>query len=322
MNPRIAVASCFALLAVTATAYAQPYPSKPITVVVPAPAGGPTDIIGRLVAQILTSQVGQNVVVDNRSGAGNTLGTEYVAKAKPDGYTLTVGSPSSHSIAPSIYKNLPYDPVRDFTPVILLATAPTVLVIHPSIPARNLKEFVALAKARPGELNFGSGGNGTTSHLTGEYFKLAAGVKITHIPYKGSAGATTDLLGGQIQMMFHGLHLSLPYMRTGKLRGLGVTSPKRSPLMPDLVTLSEAGLRDFEVNTWYGILGPAGVPKEIVTRLNGAILKAIETASVRQRMVDQGLDIIGSTPEQFGKAIAEEKDKWAKVVQQSGARVD
>jgi tripartite-type tricarboxylate transporter receptor subunit TctC len=322
VNSHIVVTSCVALLAVTGPTYGQPYPSKPVTVVVPAPAGGPTDIIGRLVAQILTSQVGQNVVVDNRSGAGNTLGTEYVAKAKPDGYTLTVGSPSSHSIAPSIYKNLPYDPVKDFTPVILLATAPTVLVIHPSIPARNLKEFVALAKARPGELNFGSGGNGTTSHLTGEYFKLAAGVKITHIPYKGSAGATTDLLGGQIQMMFHGLHLSLPYMRTGKLRGLGVTSSKRSPLMPDLVTLSEAGLRGFEVNTWYGLLGPAGVPKEIVAKLNGAILKAIETPSVRQRMVDQGLDIIGSTPEQFGKAIAEEKDKWAKVVQQSGARVD
>lgn len=311
-----------AMLAAATCAQAQSYPTKTITLVVPAPAGGPTDIIGRLVGQILTPQLGQNVIIDNRSGAGNTLGTEYVAKARPDGYTLTVGSPSSHSIAPSIYKNLPYDPVRDFTPVVLLATSPTVLVIHPSLPARNLTEFIALAKAKPGDLNFGSGGNGTTSHLTGEYFKMAAGVKITHVPYKGSGPATTDLLAGQIQMMFHGLHLSLPYIRSGKLRGLGLTSPKRSPLMPELPTISEAGLRGFEVNTWYGILGPAGLPKDVVARLNGAILKGIEAPAMRQRMVDQGLDIIGSTPEQFATVIADERAKWAKVVQQSGARVD
>lgn len=311
-----------ALLIAAGSAWAQAYPTKPVTLVVPAPAGGPTDIIGRLAGQILTPQLGQNVVVDNRGGAGNTLGTDYVAKAKPDGYTLTVGSPSSHSIAPSIYRNLPYDPVRDFTPIALLATSPTVLVIHPSIPARNLKEFIALAKAKPGDLNFGSGGNGTTSHLTGEYFKTAAGVKITHVPYKGSAGATTDLLAGQIQMMFHGLHLSLPYMRTGKLRGLGLTSPKRSPLMPELPTISEAGLRGFEVNTWYGVLGPAGLPKDVVAKLNAALLKGMEQPAMRARLVEQGLDIIGSTPEQFARVIAEEKDKWAKVVQQSGARVD
>ena len=310
------------LSAISGVVCAQPFPSKTITLVVPAPAGGPTDIIGRLVSQILTPQLGQTVVVDNRSGAGNTLGTDYVAKSKPDGYTLTVGSPSSHSIAPSIYDKLPYDPVRDFTPIILLATSPTVLVIHPSIPARNLKEFIALAKNKPGILNFASGGNGTTSHLTGEYFKSAAGVKITHVPYKGSAGATTDLLAGHIQMMFHGLHLSLPYMRTGKLRGLGLTSPKRSQLMPELPTISEAGLQGFEVNTWYGVLGPAGMPKDIVARLHGALLKGIEQPEMRTRLVEQGLDIIGSTPEQFARVIAEEKDKWAKVVKQSGARVD
>ena len=310
------------LSAISGVVCAQPFPSKTITLVVPAPAGGPTDIIGRLVSQILTPQLGQTVVVDNRSGAGNTLGTDYVAKSKPDGYTLTVGSPSSHSIAPSIYDKLPYDPVRDFTPIILLATSPTVLVIHPSIPARNLKEFIALAKNKPAILNFASGGNGTTSHLTGEYFKSAAGVKITHVPYKGSAGATTDLLAGHIQMMFHGLHLSLPYMRTGKLRGLGLTSPKRSQLMPELPTISEAGLQGFEVNTWYGVLGPAGMPKDIVARLHGALLKGIEQPEMRTRLVEQGLDIIGSTPEQFARVIAEEKDKWAKVVKQSGARVD
>jgi len=312
-----------ALLAAAAPAAAQEnYPSQPIKIIVPYPAGGGTDIVARLLGDALKRPFGQNVVVDNRSGAGNTLGTDYVAKARPDGYTLTIGSPSSHSIAPSIYRNLPYDPVRDFTPIALLATSPTVLVIHPSIPARNLKEFIALAKAKPGDLNFGSGGNGTTSHLTGEYFKTAAGVKITHVPYKGSAGATTDLLAGQIQMMFHGLHLSLPYMRTGKLRGLGLTSPKRSPLMPELPTISEAGLRGFEVNTWYGVLGPAGLSKDVVAKLNAALLKGVEQPAMRARLVEQGLDIIGSTPEQFARVIAEEKEKWAKVVQQSGARVD
>ena len=314
--------SFFAAAILVSTVHAQPYPAKPVTLVVPAPAGGPTDIIGRLVGQILVPQLGQNVVIDNRSGAGNTLGTDYVAKSKPDGYTLTVGSPSSHSIAPSLYKNLPYDPALDFTPVVLLATSPTVLVIHPSLPVRNLKEFIALAKPKPGVLNFGSGGNGTTSHLTGEYFNMAAGLKIVHIPYKGSGPATTDLLAGQIQMMFHGLHLSLPYIKSGRLRSLGLTSPKRSPLMPDLPTISEAGLKGFEVNTWYGILGPAGLPKDIVMRLHSAILKGIENPAMRERMVDQGLDIVGSTPEQFAKVIAEEKEKWAKVVQQSGARID
>jgi tripartite-type tricarboxylate transporter receptor subunit TctC len=315
------------LLAVVVSAgasglHAQSYPTRPITLVVPAPAGGPTDVIGRQVAQALAGQIGQNVIVENRGGAGNTIGTDHVAKAKPDGYTLVVGSPSSHAIAPSIYPKLPYDPVKDFTPVIGLVTAPLALVIHPSVPAPTLKQFIALAKAKPGQLNFGSGGSGTTSHLTGEYFNLAAGTKIVHVPYKGSGPATTDLMAGQIQMMFIGVHSSLPLMKTGKIRGLGVTSTKRSELAPELPTLSEAGLRGFHVNTWYGIFGPAGMPREIVDRLNAALKTSLKNPAVRERLTAQGFDIVPSTPEEFALALKEEIDTWAKVVKQSGAKAD
>ncbi|MGE5522358.1 MAG: Bug family tripartite tricarboxylate transporter substrate binding protein [Rhodospirillaceae bacterium] len=302
--------------------HAQSYPTRPVTLVVPAPAGGPTDVIGRQVAQALASQLGQNVIVENRGGAGNTIGTDHVAKAKPDGYTLVVGSPSSHAIAPSIYPRLPYDPVKDFSPVIGLVTAPLALVIHPSVPASTLKQFIALAKAKPGQLNFGSGGSGTTSHLTGEYFNLAAVTRIVHVPYKGSGPATTDLMAGQIQMMFIGVHSSLPLMKTGKVRGLGVTSTKRSELAPELPTLSEAGLPGFHVNTWYGIFGPAGMPREIVERLNAALKTSLKDRAVRERLTAQGFDIVPTTPEEFALALKEEIDIWAKVVKQAGAKAD
>jgi len=301
---------------------AQPYPARPITVVVPAPAGGPTDIVGRQIAQVLGPQLGQNVIVENRGGAGNTIGSDYVAKAKPDGYTLVVGSPSSHAIAPSIYPKLPYDPVKDFSPVIMMVTAPLALVIHPSVPAPNLKAFIALAKARPGQLNFGSGGSGTTSHLTGEYFNLAAGTKVIHVPYKGSGPATTELIAGQIQMMFIGVHSSIPLIKTGRLRGLGVTSTRRSDLIPELPTLDEAGLRGFQVYTWYGVLGPAGMPRPVVDTLNAAIAKGMSDEAVRQRLATQGLDVVTGTPEQFGEALVREINTWGKVVKQSGAKAD
>jgi tripartite-type tricarboxylate transporter receptor subunit TctC len=291
-------------------------------VVVPAPAGGPTDIVGRQIAQVLGPQLGQNVIVENRGGAGNTIGSDYVAKAKPDGYTLVVGSPSSHAIAPSIYPKLPYDPVKDFSPVIMMVTAPLALVIHPSVPAPNLKAFIALAKARPGQLNFGSGGSGTTSHLTGEYFNLAAGTKVIHVPYKGSGPATTELIAGQIQMMFIGVHSSIPLIKTGRLRGLGVTSTRRSDLIPELPTLDEAGLRGFQVYTWYGVLGPAGMPRPVVDTLNAAIAKGMSDEAVRQRLATQGLDVVTGTPEQFGEALVREINTWGKVVKQSGAKAD
>lgn len=312
-----------ALMAVVSvSAWGQAYPTRPITMVVPAPAGGPTDIIGRQAAHVLTGQISYNVIVENRGGAGNTLGTDYVARAKPDGYTLVVGSPSSHAIAPSIYPKLPYDPIKDFTPVIMLVTAPLALVTHPSVPAKNLKEFIALAKSKPGQLNFGSGGSGTTSHLTGEYFNLAAGTKVVHVPYKGSGPATTDLMTGQIQMMFIGVHSSIPLMQAKKLRGLGVTSTNRSPLINDLPTMDEAGLKGFVVNTWYGILGPASLPKNIVTTLNEAFTKGMRDPAMRQRFADQGFDITTGTPEQFGKDLAREVETWGKVVKQAGAKAD
>ena len=301
---------------------AQNFPTRPITLVVPAPAGGPTDIIGRQAAQVLGAHISQNVIVENRGGAGNTIGSDYVARAKPDGYTLVVGSPSSHAIAPSVYPKLPYDPVKDFTPIIFLVKAPLALVIHPSVPAQNLKQFIALAKARPGELNFGSGGSGTTSHLTGEYFKLASSTNIVHVPYKGSGPATTDLMAGQIQMMFIGVHSSIPLMQAKKLRGLGVTSPNRSQLIPELPTLSEGGLRGFQVNTWYGILGPAGMPQNAVSVLNSAFSKGMQDSAMRQRLSAQGFEIVTGTPEQFGAEIRDEVETWAKVVKQSGAKAN
>lgn len=321
MKNRFVLCACL-VVAVSAPVCAQTYPSRPVMLVVPAPAGGPTDIIGRQVGQLLTNQMGQNFIVENRSGAGNTLGADYVARAKPDGQTLLIGSPSSHAIAPSIYPKLPYDPVKDFSQIVMMVTAPLALVIHPSVPVGNLKEFIALAKSRPGQLNFASGGSGTTSHLTGEYFKLAAGVKIVHVPYKGSGQATTDLMTGQIQMMFIGVHSSIPLIQAGKLRSLGVSSKKRSELVPDLPTLEEAGLRGFHVTTWYGLLGPAGLPRQIVVALNEAVTRGMKDAGTRQRLAAQGFEIVTGTPEQFSSELAREVETWGKVVRQSGAKVD
>ena len=311
------------LMAICATdAVAQAYPSRPVTVVIPAPAGGPTDIVGRLVAQMLTEALGQTVIADNRTGAGLTIGTTYAAKAKPDGYTLTIASPSSHSIAPGLYPNLAYDPVKDFEPITLLVTSPTVLVIHPSLPAKSLKEFIAFARARPGQLNYGSGGNGTTSHLTGELFKTMAKVSILHIPYKGSAPANTDLLGGQLQMMFHGLHLTLPYITTNRLRALGVTSLQRSAMAPELPTLAESGLPGFKVNGWYGVMAPAGTPKPIIDQLNSALLKNLNAPGMKQRLTNQGMVAVGSTPQELAAVIREELQVWSKVIKESGAKID
>lgn len=305
-----------------ADASAQPYPARPVTVVVPAPAGGPTDIVGRLVAQMLTETLGQVIVVDNRTGAGLTIGTTYAAKAKPDGYTLTIASPSSHSIAPGLYPNLGYDPIKDFEPITLLVTSPTVLVIHPSLPAKSLKEFIAFARARPGQLNYGSGGNGTTSHLTAELFKTMAKVNIQHIPYKGSAPASTDLLGGQLQMMFHGLHLTLPYITTNRLRALGVTSPQRSAMAPQLPTLDESGLPGFKVNAWYGVMAPAGTPKAIIEQVNAALLRNLNAPGMKQRLANQGMVAVGSTPDELALVVREELQVWSRVIKESGAKID
>lgn len=310
------------LLTLATPAFSQSFPSRPITLVAPAAAGGPTDIVARIVAPILAENIGQNVIVENRGGAGLTVGTEYVARSKPDGYTLSVGSPSSHSIPPSLYPKLAYDPIKDFAPVAHLVNSVTVLVINPTVPVSTLKQLIALARSRPGQINFASGGNGTVSHLTAELFKITAGINIVHVPYKGSGPATVGLMTGEIDMMFHSLHLSIPYIKSGRLRAMGVTTLERSTLMPELPTMHESGLQGFQVTTWYGVFAPAGTPRENVAKLNAAILKGLQTQDTRRRLAGQGLEVAGGSPEQFATLINEDIRTWARVVRQSGAKID
>ena len=298
--------------------HAQSYPTRPITLMVPAPAGGPTDIVGRVIGQMLVEPVGQQVIIENRGGAGNMIGTGVIAKAKPDGYSLVVGSPSALSISPNLYKSVPYHPVNDFTPVGMIARTGTVLVAHPSLPVKTVKDTVALAKSRPGEFNFASGGNGTLSHLTMELFRLNTGIKVLHVPYKGSGPATTDLLAGEMHLMFHILPLSVPFVRSNKLRAIAATTAERSPLLPDVPTMLQSGLKDFEVTTWYGILGPAGLPRDVVTRLNTALGAAVKSPANAKRLSDNGLDPSHGTPEALAQTVASELARWAVVVKAAG----
>jgi tripartite-type tricarboxylate transporter receptor subunit TctC len=310
------------LALVAALACAQTYPTKPIRLVVPFPPGGATDILARDVAQKLTEAWGQSVIVDNRPGAGGNIGSELVAKSSPDGYTLEMGTVGTHAINASLYAKMPYDHVKDFTPVILVAGVPNVLVVNPALPANSVAELIAYAKANPGKLNFASSGNGTSIHLSGELFKVMAGVQITHIPYKGSAPALQDLLGGQVQMMFDNLPPSLPQIKAGKLRALAVTSLTRAPALPDVPTLSESGLPGFEASSWFGILAPAGTPAPIVAKLNAEIAKWLATPEAKEKLAKQGANAAGGTPDDFAKHIAAETAKWAKVVKDSGAKID
>ena len=297
-----------------ASLHAQSYPARPITLMVPAPAGGPTDIVGRVIGQMLVEPVGQQLIIENRGGAGNMIGTGVIAKAKPDGYSLVVGSPSALSISPNLYKSVPYHPVNDFTPIGMIARTATVLVAHPSLPVKTVKDAVALAKSRPGDFNFASGGNGTLSHLTMEMFRINTGINVLHVPYKGSGPATTDLLAGEMHLMFHILPLSVPYVRSNKLRALAATSLERSTLLPEVPTMIQAGLKDFEVTTWYGLLGPAGLPRDIVTRLNSALGTALKSPANIKRLNDNGLDPSYGTPESLAATVASELARWARVV--------
>jgi len=319
------LAAAVTIAAVALSAGAQTsssYPTKPIRLVVPFPPGGATDIMARAVAQKLTDAWGQSVIVDNRPGAGGNIGSELVAKAAPDGYTLEMGTVGTHAINPSLYAKMPYDHVKDFVPVILVAGVPNVLVVNPSVPAKSVQELIAYAKANPGRLNFASSGSGTSIHLSGELFKLMAGVQMTHVPYKGSAPALQDLLGGQVQLMFDNLPPSLPQIKAGKLRALAVTTAARAPALPDVPTIAESGLPGFEASSWFGVLAPAGTPPAIVTRLNTEIAAWLATPEAREKMVAVGAVIAGGTPEDFARHIATETAKWAKVVQESGAKVD
>ena len=315
--------AAWVLATIAGAAYAQPsYPNKPIRLVVPFSAGGPTDVLARAIGQKLSDSLGQPIIVENRPGAGGNIASDYVAKAPPDGYTLVLGTVGTHAINASLYSKLPFDAVRDFTPVALVASATIVMVVHPSVPAKTVKELLALAKSKPHHLNFASPGSGTPQHLAGELFKTVAGVEMVHVPYKGAAPALTDLLGGQVSLGFVSLPAALPYVKAEKLVALGVTASKRSAVAPEVPTIAESGLPGYEVENWYGVLAPPGTPKEIVNKLNTEIIKLLQTQDIKERLSNQGFEILQSTPEQFAAFIKLELVKWAKVVKLSGAKAD
>ena len=310
----------FAMLAIVAQA--EIYPSKPIRVVVPYPPGGTPDILIRELAPKLTAALGQQIIVDNRPGAGGNIGSEVVAKAAPDGYTLVMGTTATHSINQALYKKLAYDPVKDFVAVALIATMPNVLVVNNDFPVKNVKELIALAKAKPGTITFGSGGNGTTHHLSGALFEKMTGVDMTHVPYKGAGQALPDLIGGQINIMFDNITSSMAYIKSGKLRVLAVTTPKRSAALPDVPTMQEAGVPGYEMSGWFGLLAPAKTPPEIVARLNKAINKILQSIEMKELLAKQGAEIVISTPAEFTAFVKERTDKMTKVVKDSGAQID
>ena len=315
--------SVFALtvLLVTAAAAAQTFPSKSIRVIVPFAPGGGTDILTRVISPRLGDTLGQQIVVDNRAGAGSTIGSEFVAKAPADGYTLLMVD-TSFTTNPSLYSKLPYDSARDFTPVSLLASAPVILIVHPSVPVRSVKEFVALAKAKPGQLNFASGGPGSSTHLGGELLKSAAGIDLQHIPYKGTGPAVADVLGGQVVMMFAGISSVKQHVAVGKLRAIAVTGEKRSPAMTEVPTFIESGLTGVDSGTYWGCLAPAGTPRDAVNRLSSAMAGVLKQPDVHQRLVELGFDPIGGTPERFAGVIRSETEKWARVIRSARVRLD
>jgi tripartite-type tricarboxylate transporter receptor subunit TctC len=300
----------------------QPYPSKPIRLVVPFPAGGPLDVIARAIGQKLSLAWGQPVIIDNRPGAGGNIGADLVAKSAPDGYTILEGALSTHAVNVSLYSKLPYDPIKDFAPITLVAVTPNVLVLNPSVPANSVAELIAYARANPGKLAFGSGGNGSAGHLAGELFKTEAKLDIVHVPYKGSAPAMQDLLGGQIQLMFDNLASSMQQVRAGKLKAIAVTTAKRSPLVPDLPTLAETGLPGFDIYTWWGFLAPAGTPKEIIAKWNAEVTRILGTPEMQAYFAQQGAEPSPTSPEQFMALIQSEIPKYAKIIKASGAKVD
>ncbi len=313
--------TALALAAVSAAAVAQGYPSKTIRLIVPFPAGGPTDIIARTVGHKLTESMGQAVVIDNRGGSGGNIGTDIVAKAAPDGYTLLMAI-VSHAINPSLYSKLPFDPVKDFSPITRTGAATIIFVASPSIGAKSIKDVIALAKAKPKQFNFGSPGSGTPHHLAGELLKTTAGIDLIHIPYKGAAPAIADLLGGQVNTAFVSLPAALPHVKAGKLVGLGITSPGRSAVAPELPTFAEAGLGGYALENWYGALAPAGTPRDVILKLNVEIVKALQMTDVKERLTSQGFESRTSTPEEFAAYIKSEMVKWAAIVKASGAKVD
>lgn len=313
------VLPALALLFAPLIAFAQAYPTKPVKMIVPYAAGGTTDVLARIMADKLTQGLGQSVVIEYKPGAGGTIGAEAAAKSPSDGYTMVMGAPGSHSTATSLYAKLPYDPVKDFVPIVHVANVPNSIVVHPSLAVKSVPELIAYAKARPGELTYGSAGTGATTHLTGELFALLANVKLTHIPYKGSGQAMVDLLGGQIQMMFENLPGAATQIRSGKIRGLAVTSLRRSAAFPDLPAVSET-LPGFEVVAWFALFAPAGTPAAIVARLNAESNKALSLAEVREKIAAAGSDPIGGTSDELARFLANDIAKWTRVTREAGIK--
>ena len=300
---------------------ADPYPSKVITIVVPQAPGGANDVIGRALAQRLSAAIGNPVIVENRQGAGGNLGTAYVARQPKDGHTLLLNAQSVQTINPFLYRKVPFDPVKDFDPVMVVGVAPYMLAVNPSVPAKNLRELVALAKASPGKLNYASAGNGTVNHLLGEMLKNMAGIDIVHVPYRGAAAAATDVVAGQVPMTFGSLAGLMPFVRSGQLRTLGVCTEKRTQLAPDQPTLAET-IPGLYANAWYGLFAPAGTPKEIVTKLSTEIIKLMDNPEMRERLVGLGVEAAPGTPDQLATLLRDDLVRWSKIVKDSGAQLD
>jgi tripartite-type tricarboxylate transporter receptor subunit TctC len=310
------------VFAATAPVLAQQYPAKAVRMIVGFPAGGTSDIMARLTGQKLSEAWGQTFIIDNRPGAGGNIGTELVAKAAPDGYTLLVSPGSTLTSNPAVYSKVPFDPVRDFAPVTIIAGVPNALVVHPSVPVNNVKELIALAKSRPGQLAYASTGAGQSTHLSAELLKLSAGINMIHVPYKGSAPALTDVVAGQVSVMFDNLPSVLPFIKSGRLRPLAVSSATRSRALPEVPTVAESALPGFDVTVWFAVLAPAATPRDIVNRLNAEIVKAIKTQDMRERLAQQGADPVGNTPEDFAAVIKRDLAKWAKVVKDANIKLD
>ena len=313
--------AALALASVAGAAHAQAWPSKPVSLVVPFPAGGTTDVLARALAERLSPAIGQPVIVENKPGAGATIGADYVAKAKADGHTLLIGA-VHHTIASSVYKKLPYDFQKGFEPVTVIAMVPNVLVVNARTPAKNVNELVALIKVKPAEASYGSNGNGTAQHLIGTQFQQQTGTRLQHIPYKGSGPLATDLLGGQILMSFDTITPVLPHIKAGKVRALAVTTVKRSPALPDVPTLQEAGLKDFDIGTWFGVLAPVGTPKPVLDRLSAEATKIIQSPDFRKRMDDIGAQPVGNSPAEMAAQIRSETDKFSLLVKAGNVTVE
>ena len=322
MRRALAMLGLLAMAGGCAGALAQEWPSKPIRFIAPNLPGGPTDILARMIGQKLAESLGQPVVIENRAGAAGNIGTEAAAKSPPDGYTLVTGNNATFGANVSLYKRLGFDPVRDFTPVVLVATQPNILVVHPSLPVASVKELVALAKARPGQLNYSGSGMGAAAHLAAELFKSMTATSIVHIPYKSAAPALTDLIAGETQIMFATSLSVMPHIKANRVRALGVTTARRSRFLPDLPTIAEAGVPGFEASTWHGVLVPAGTPGAIVDRLSTEINRALQLADVRERLAALGAEIVGGSAKDFAEHIQREIPKWAKLIKSIGVQLD